>query len=137
MSFPRASMTLGLNLSIWRKAPLTPQAEILLLAFKLYHARHDKNLRQKCQMLTTAVQWPRRLTILPVMLPCPRGLEDHQASVSNVVKVDIGLSHVLILILVPQDHDRSTMGKAIGLLIVLVHIVAWRHQSQTAPKPTF
>ena len=103
--FPQSFHDTRSKLKYLEKGPLTPQAEILLLAFKLYHARHDKNLRQKCQMLTTAVQWPRRLTILPVMLPCPRRLKDHQASVSNVVKVDIGLSHVLILILVPQDRD--------------------------------
>ena len=38
------------------KGPLTPQAEVLVLAFKVYHGRDEKALKQKYYMLAKAVQ---------------------------------------------------------------------------------
>jgi hypothetical protein len=49
--------------------PLTPQAEVLALAFKVYHERDEKTHRQKYLMLAKAVQ-PARLQPPPDFLAC-------------------------------------------------------------------
>ena len=75
--------------------------------------------------------------MLFVLLPCPLGFENCQAHVSNVVELVTGPKHALILILVLQDLVQDAIGKDIGQLIVLMHRVAWRHQTQKIPKLTF
>ena len=75
--------------------------------------------------------------MLSVLLPCPLGLENRQAHVSNVAELVTGPEHALILILVPQDLVQDATGKDIGQSFVLVHIVAWGHQTQKIPKLTF
>ena len=37
------------------KGPLTPQAEVLVLTFKVYHGRDEKVHKQKYHMLAKAV----------------------------------------------------------------------------------
>ena len=75
--------------------------------------------------------------MLSVLLPCPLGLKNHQACVLNVVELVTGPEHALILILVPQDLVQDVIGKDMGQSIVLIYIVAWRHQTQKIPKLTF
>ena len=72
-----------------------------------------------------------------MLLPWPWGLENHQAHVSNVVELVTISNHALILILVLRDLVQDAIGKDIEQLIVLVHIVAWRHQTQKISKLTF
>ena len=128
------------NLKCLEKGPFTPQAEVLELAFKVYHARNDKN-RNHCHLITMA-SWPAENidhlihVVHAAPLP-PPGLKNHQARVSNVVELVTGPKHALILILVPWDLVKDVIGKDIRQLIVLEYIVAWWHQTQKTPKLIF
>ena len=54
-----------------------------------------------------------------------------------MVELVTGPEHALILILVLPGLVQDAIGKDIGQSIVLVHVVAWRHQTQEIPKLTF
>ena len=51
--FPQCYPDIKAKLRGLEKDPLTPQAEVLELAFKVYHARNDKALNH-CHVLATA-----------------------------------------------------------------------------------
>ena len=46
---------MGQKLKKLERGPLTPQAEVLALAFKVYHGRDEKVHKQKYHMLAKAV----------------------------------------------------------------------------------
>ena len=68
------------------RGPLTPQAELLALAFKVYHGRDEKVHKQKYHMLAKTVRQPQPLPWTPGLLR----LRDHQVPATNVVNKVIG-----------------------------------------------
>ena len=66
-----------------------------------------------------------------MLLPRPRAREPPGCYfISNVVELVTGPEHALILILVLPGLVQDAIGKDIGQSIVLMHIMAWGHQTQ-------
>jgi hypothetical protein len=86
--FSRAFHTLELRLSALRRDPLTPQADVLALAFKVYHERDKKPSRKKYKTLAKVVQSASETAWTPCLLK----LENCQVHALRMGKRGTGLS---------------------------------------------
>ena len=97
------------------RGPLTPQTEVLALAFKVYHGRDEKVHKQKYHMLAKTVRQPQPLPWTPGLLR----LRDHQVPATNVVNKVIGQKPALTFSR-QGGHALGASKRDIGLSIALM-----------------
>ena len=99
------------------KGPLTPQAEVLETAFKVYHVRNDKarnhyHVVAMAALPAKATDYSSRPVRAVPRLP---GCVSHQVHVSSAVRRATGPEDALIPIVIPGDLVQGVTGKVTGL----------------------
>ncbi|XP_049998140.1 uncharacterized protein [Alexandromys fortis] len=114
-----------------QKGPLTPQAQLLEMAFKIYHARNNK-AKNHCHVITAPAR-PAEVTdstARPVRAaPRPPDL------VSNVVRQVTAQRGTTILIITHGAPVLGVSGRATGPWTALVHSMMRGQRAQRFPRP--